>query len=84
MVMILQLHGDQGLYSGDGFLLQQLLGSLIIKDPQMNTPKIVAQSERSIGPHDFPRDNATHADITKPDYIYTKLMTLKLDDLSCN
>ncbi|GJR22974.1 hypothetical protein Tco_0971501 [Tanacetum coccineum] len=36
------------------------------------------------GPQDFSRDNATHARITKLDYIYTKLMTLKLDDLSCN
>ncbi|GJY86707.1 hypothetical protein Tco_0500733 [Tanacetum coccineum] len=26
-------------------------------------------------------DNATHADLTKLDYIYTKLMTLKLDSL---
>ncbi|GKC14540.1 hypothetical protein Tco_1011322, partial [Tanacetum coccineum] len=35
----------------------------------------------ALGPQDFSRDNATHAGITKPDYIYTKLMTLKLDSL---
>ncbi|GJY11433.1 copia protein [Tanacetum coccineum] len=41
-------------------------------------------SSKYRGPQDFSRDNATHADITKLDYIYTKLMTLKLDNLSCN
>ncbi|GJR37603.1 hypothetical protein Tco_1213287 [Tanacetum coccineum] len=51
------------------------------KDPQMEYSKIVPQSEQTYRTARFSRDNATHADITKPDYIYTKLMTLKLDSL---